>query len=264
MNDSKSKEIKESQRGKRIDSDALQRWRRASHAIRPSSRIGPLFGLTFRDLEKSAERVAALSTGFPPYTPRLKRIFDIVLASLALVLLLPIIAAVMVTIRVESRGPVFYSAERVGLNRRPFPMIKFRTMKVGSDQQILELSNALGAGVLMKLSRDPRITPVGHFLRKHSLDDLPKLVNVIKGDMSIVGPRPLLEREAESAKDRPEMLQIFRMRPGITGPWERSARDDKSWEHAIQCDISYVGNWSFMNDIRLLVIYLWYCIRGAH
>jgi exopolysaccharide biosynthesis polyprenyl glycosylphosphotransferase len=182
-----------------------------------------------------------------------KRVFDLAFASTVLVVGLPAFAAIALAIKISSKGPVFYRQERIGLDGRPFSMLKFRTMVEGADSMIGQLShlNEADGGVLFKIRNDPRVTPVGRILRKYSLDEIPQFINVLKRDMSIVGPRPPLASEVRTydAHTRRRLL----VRPGITGLWQVSGRSDLSWEDSVRLDLLYVENWSMMADLLITV-----------
>ncbi|MFD9662868.1 sugar transferase [Rhodococcus sp. NPDC059968] len=177
--------------------------------------------------------------------------FDFVFAALALVLVSPVMLAAALAIKLTSKGPVFYKSERMGLDGRPFPMLKFRSMIVDADKQVASLMGANeGAGVLFKMREDPRVTKVGRYLRKYSLDELPQFINVLRREMSVVGPRPPLRREVE-AYDGTVRRRLL-VKPGITGLWQVSGRSDLSWEETVRLDLSYVENWSMMGDALIV------------
>jgi exopolysaccharide biosynthesis polyprenyl glycosylphosphotransferase len=181
----------------------------------------------------------------------IKSVFDRVAAGLALTLLAPLFAVIAVAIRVHDGEAVFFKQTRVGRDGRVFRLFKFRTMVVGAEQLRAELE-ALneGAGVLFKMRRDPRVTKVGAWLRRWSLDELPQLFNVLIGDMSLVGPRPALPQEAACYEDH--MRRRLVVKPGITGLWQVSGRSDLSWDDAFRLDLRYVENWSFALDLQVL------------
>ena len=178
-----------------------------------------------------------------------KRAFDICVSLTVLFGALPVMIAAAVAIKLTSRGPVFYRCERIGLDGRSFRMIKFRTMVEHADAEIeaLEPRNESVGGVLFKIRRDPRVTPVGRFLRRHSIDELPQFFNVLCRDMSVVGPRPPLRREVETYSE--QVRRRLLVLPGITGLWQVSGRSDLSWEDSVRLDLSYVENWSITNDL---------------
>ncbi|MFJ4037407.1 sugar transferase [Microbacterium sp. NPDC090007] len=181
-----------------------------------------------------------------------KRAFDVVGASLLVVMLSPLLATVALLVRASSPGPVLFRQERVGQGGVPFAMLKFRSMVDGADDALLELLRAQGrsGSPLFKVERDPRITPVGRWLRRHSLDELPQLFNVIAGQMSLVGPRP--QRDAEVAFYDDVAHRRLIVRPGMSGLWQVSGRSAISWDDAIRLDLFYVENWSLIGDLIIL------------
>lgn len=177
-----------------------------------------------------------------------KRLFDVVFSIVVLLVAAPLMALVALAIKLTSRGPVFYLSERVGLEGQPFRMIKFRTMVVDADAQLNMLidSNDSVGGVLFKMRQDPRVTTVGRILRRYSIDELPQFINVLKRDMSVVGPRPPLAREVQTYDSTVKRRLL--VRPGITGLWQVSGRSDLSWEESVRLDLFYVENWSMVSD----------------
>lgn len=186
------------------------------------------------------------------WAPQLKRLLDLVLASAMLVASLPVFAAIALLVKLDSRGPLFFLQERVGLGRRRFRMYKFRTMVTGAEASLpsLEHLNETG-GPAFKLKGDPRITRVGRWLRRTSLDELPQLVNVVRGEMSLVGPRPLPVRDVEGFEDE-RHLRRFSVPPGLTGLWQVSGRNSLSFDTWMELDLHYVDEWSFGLDLRIL------------
>ena len=182
-----------------------------------------------------------------------KLAFDYFMAIFALVVALPVMIAAAIAIKLTSKGPVFYKSERIGLDGEPFQMIKFRTMVDGADKQVVDLMdvNDSVGGVLFKIKEDPRITHVGSLLRKYSIDELPQFFNVLRRDMSVVGPRPPLRREVDTYND--QVRRRLLVLPGITGLWQVSGRSDLSWEDSVRLDLSYVENWSITNDVLIAV-----------
>ncbi|WP_062318506.1 sugar transferase [Demequina maris] len=164
-------------------------------------------------------------------------------------------------VKLSSKGPVLYKQQRVGLDHEPFQMLKFRSMYMDADARRAEaLTQDDGNGVLAKRHDDPRITPVGRFIRRYSLDELPQLINVLKGDMSLVGPRPPLPSETELWD-----ADVFRrqlVRPGITGLWQVSGRSDLSWEESVRLDLHYTHNWTLGLDAVILLRTVWAVIAG--
>ncbi|WP_340051392.1 sugar transferase [Corynebacterium parakroppenstedtii] len=180
-----------------------------------------------------------------------KIVFDRVVAALLLLMASPLLLACAVAIKLDDGGPVFYTAERIGKKNKPFGMIKFRSMVQNADQMVAQLKDQSdGNDVLFKMKNDPRMTRVGSFLRRYSIDELPQLFNVLKGDMSLVGPRPPLRREVEQYTGLVgnRMLVL----PGMTGLWQVSGRSNLSWEESMSLDLNYVENWSFMTDLMIL------------
>ena len=180
-----------------------------------------------------------------------KRAFDYVVSMSALLAAMPVMIAAAIAIKLTSRGPVFYRSERIGLEGEPFQMIKFRTMVDGAEKLVSNLTehNDSEGGVLFKMKADPRITPVGKLLRKYSIDELPQFFNVLRREMSVVGPRPPLRREVDTYND--QVRRRLLVLPGITGLWQVSGRSDLSWEDSVRLDLSYVENWSITNDVLI-------------
>lgn len=180
-----------------------------------------------------------------------KRAFDICFALAALSIAFPLLVVVALAIKLTSHGPVFYSAERIGIDGRSFRMLKFRTMVVDADKQLDNLLAANeGDGLLFKLRNDPRVTPVGRILRRLSIDEIPQFINVLRREMSVVGPRPPLRREVEAYDC--DVLRRLLVKPGITGLWQVSGRSDLSWNEAVRLDLAYVDNWSMTSDIMIV------------
>lgn len=182
-----------------------------------------------------------------------KRLFDVLFSSSVLLIGMPILIAVALAVKLTSRGPVFYRSERIGIDGKPFEMIKFRTMVDGADTMIDKLTaqNESEGGILFKMKSDPRVTPVGAFLRKFSIDELPQFINVLTRDMSVVGPRPPLAREVRTYDDYAKRRLL--VKPGITGLWQVSGRSDLSWEDSVRLDMFYVENWSMISDLLIAV-----------
>jgi exopolysaccharide biosynthesis polyprenyl glycosylphosphotransferase len=178
-----------------------------------------------------------------------KRLMDISAAFVALVILSPLFLLVAALIKLTSPGPVFFKQSRPGLGRRPFTMWKFRTMVHGAERQEAQLRGA--GGLFFKPKGDARVTPCGRFLRKYSIDELPQFFNVLKGEMSLVGPRPVLWHELERFSG-PEQLRRFEMKPGLTCIWQVSGRSNTTDEARMRYDLEYVEGWSLLTDIKLL------------
>jgi len=186
----------------------------------------------------------------------LKRSVDLVGAWLGLLFLSPIMVFVALLIRFDSPGPVLFRQLRRGYRGRMFPVLKFRTMTVDAEQQLsaLEKSNESAGGVLFKLRNDPRVTRVGSFLRRYSLDELPQLINVLRGEMSLVGPRPLQLRDSDrllklNSEAYSRRLQVV---PGLSGPWQISGRSELSYEDMVELDLEYIENWSLIRDLWII------------
>jgi exopolysaccharide biosynthesis polyprenyl glycosylphosphotransferase len=181
-----------------------------------------------------------------------KRVLDFTIASAGLILLSPLLAVVAVAVKRDSRGPVLYRSARVGRKARKFICYKFRTMVVDADAQKEELRcRNERAGPFFKIEDDPRVTQVGRFLRKYSLDELPQLWNVLRGDMSLVGPRPHPLDDYE--RYDLEHLRRLDVKPGMTGLWQVTARQDPSFETNLSLDIAYIENWSLWLDGKILL-----------
>jgi exopolysaccharide biosynthesis polyprenyl glycosylphosphotransferase len=181
-----------------------------------------------------------------------KRTFDLVISGTLVAFLAPVFLLLALLIRVTDPGPVFYRQERVGLRGTTFQMLKFRSMKVNADAELHSLLKAQGSidKPLFKVDNDPRITPLGRILRKYSLDELPQLLNVLGGSMSLVGPRP--QREGEVALYDDAAHRRLYVSPGMSGLWQVSGRSNLSWDESIRLDLYYVENWSLMGDVIIL------------
>lgn len=181
-----------------------------------------------------------------------KTAFDVLFASSVLLIVSPILLTLAVTIKCSSRGPVFHLSERIGIEGEPFLMIKFRSVVQNADTRSDELVavNEGAGGVLSAMCDDPRITRVGKVMRRYSLDELPQFLNVIKREMSVVGPRPPLRSEVETYDG--EVRRRLLVKPGITGLWQVSGRSDLSWEDTVRLDLSYVENWSMTGDLLII------------
>ena len=195
-----------------------------------------------------------------PWAQRVKRMMDVVATLIGGALILPLILSLCLLVRMESRGPVFYKDQRMGRNGRLFSCVKFRTMVLDAEdllQRMLAENEEMRNEYLEyhKLRNDPRVTRIGRFLRKTSLDELPQLWNVLRGDMSLVGPRPYLPRESEDIGTTQK--EILRVTPGITGPWQVAGRNDTSFSERVHMDAYYVRDWSIWLDIVLLARTAW-------
>ena len=180
-----------------------------------------------------------------------KRALDIALSALALIALSPLFLGVAAAIKLTSRGPVFFTQVRVGLRGRYFPMFKFRSMVVDAEQQMAALlANNEQTGPVFKMRRDPRITAIGRFLRAYSIDELPQLLNVLRGEMTIVGPRPPVPSEV--AQYQPWQRRRLSVRPGLTCLWQVQGRNAIGFDEWMMLDLQYVDQWSFGKDVSLI------------
>jgi lipopolysaccharide/colanic/teichoic acid biosynthesis glycosyltransferase len=181
-----------------------------------------------------------------------KRAFDYSVAAALILLAAPLLAVVALLVKASSRGPVVYVSRRIGLNEREFPMFKFRTMYPDAAHRQDELEAANEAdGPLFKLRRDPRVTPAGAFLRRFSLDELPQLFNVLRGEMSLVGPRPLPMRDYQRLE--PWHRKRYLVLPGMTGLWQVSGRSDLTFDRLVRLDFHYLETWSIWLDVSILL-----------
>lgn len=180
-----------------------------------------------------------------------KRVTDIFLSAIGLILLSPILLIVAIAIRIDSKGPIIFKQDRVGKDGKSFSMYKFRSMIVNAEElkTKLETKNEM-SGPMFKMKNDPRITKVGRFIRKTSIDELPQLINVIKGDMSLVGPRPSLPKEVEQFS--PWMLERLKVKPGITCYWQVMGRNNIAFEEWMKLDVKYVHEMNYWLDIKLI------------
>ncbi|WP_229640052.1 sugar transferase [Waterburya agarophytonicola] len=187
------------------------------------------------------------------YSFLIKRIFDVVVASSMLIVLALPMLVVMAAIKLDSTGSVFFSQPRIGLGGKEFNLLKLRTMvENASNMQVdLESNNEVEGGVLFKIKDDPRITKVGKYLRRYSVDEIPQLINVIKGEMSLVGPRPLTLRD--SSKLSPEKFSRYQVLPGITGMWQVYGRSDSSSKQLHLYDRFYINRWSLLLDFTIVI-----------
>lgn len=181
-----------------------------------------------------------------------KRGFDILASLMGLILLSPLFLIVAIAIKVDDpRGKVFYSQIRLGRGERPFKMFKFRSMFVDADKKLADLLKYNEVdGAMFKMKEDPRVTRIGHFIRKYSIDELPQLINVLKGDMSLVGPRPPLEREVANYSEHAK--QRLYVKPGCTGLWQVSGRNSVGFDEMVELDLQYIQKSSFWFDLKIM------------
>jgi exopolysaccharide biosynthesis polyprenyl glycosylphosphotransferase len=183
-----------------------------------------------------------------------KRVLDIVGSVGLIVLFSPLMLAAAIAIKLDSKGPIFFHQARAGRRNRSFPLIKFRSMYIDADERKADFDrmNESEDGVMFKIREDPRVTRVGHVIRRFSIDELPQLFNVLKGDMSLVGPRPLIFPEAEALEERWHLRRL-ELRPGITGPWQVYGRSQSPFQEMVRFDYQYVAGWSLARDVELLL-----------
>jgi exopolysaccharide biosynthesis polyprenyl glycosylphosphotransferase len=193
----------------------------------------------------------------------IKTYFEFIITLGIMIVFLPILIFTPVFIKLSSKGPVFFSQERVGYHGRRFKLLKFRTMESDAESRLDELVNLNEqSGPVFKMDNDPRITGIGKFLRKFSLDELPQLYNVIRGDMNLVGPRPPLPSEVKQYK--PEWRKRLNMKPGITGLWQVSGRNDiVNFEDWVALDLQYIDNWSLKLDLMIIFKTIPHMFRGS-
>ena len=196
--------------------------------------------------------LAVIHRTVPAISMKCKRALDVFVSALALIFLSPLLLLLALIVKADSEGPVFYASRRVGKKGREFSCYKFRTMVADADHQKTRLHHLNERdGVLFKITNDPRITRAGRILRKYSLDELPQLWNVLRGDMSLVGPRPPLANEVKQYQL--EYLRRLEAAPGITGLWQVEARNHPSFDRYISLDLHYIENWSFALDVQILL-----------
>lgn len=181
-----------------------------------------------------------------------KRLFDIVVSGILIVLVAPLLLIIALLIKIDSRGPVLFRQERVGMEGKHFQMLKFRSMVVDAEARLAELKGQNeGSGLLFKIRNDPRITRIGSFLRRYSVDELPQLFNIFSGSMSLVGPRPPLPQEVAAYEH--DVRRRLLVKPGLTGLWQVSGRSNLSWQDSVRLDLYYVENWSLAGDLVIIL-----------
>ena len=215
----------------------------ASGLIIPGGRLERVGGMTILTLSYGPDRTVGLVT---------KRLLDVVVASVALIAFSPVLLLITVALRLQEGAPVLFRQVRIGLHGRPFRVVKFRTMGPDAESQLESLleQNEL-AGHAFKLSHDPRVSAVGHWLRRTSLDELPQFWNVLRGEMSIVGPRPPLPREV-AGYDLWHRRRLS-MKPGITGLWQVAARNEEDFDRWVELDLAYIDRWSLWLDVKIML-----------
>lgn len=195
----------------------------------------------------------------------IKRVFDFIASLIGLIILSPVFLVVAIAIKVNDRGPVFFVQKRVGKNGRLFRMYKFRSMFIDAEARLKDLKDKNEVeGPMFKMAHDPRITRVGRFIRKYSLDELPQLVNVLKGDMSLIGPRPALPREVAEYDDYAK--QRLLVLPGCTGLWQATVRNSVGFSGMLKLDLEYIQNASVWMDLKILflTVKVFFVPNGAH
>ncbi len=188
--------------------------------------------------------------------PKIKIIIDIIISLFLIVFLIPLFITIALLIKFSSRGPIFFSQKRIGRFKKTFNCIKFRTMHIESEDMLEKLLSEnkeiqIEFNKKHKLSNDPRITPIGKFLRKTGLDELPQLINIIKMDMSLIGPRPIVYDEID--KYGYDFSKVFSIRPGISGLWQVSGRNKLTYKRRVEIDVIYVDNYCLLMDLRILI-----------
>lgn len=182
----------------------------------------------------------------------LKRLFDILLSGIALVCLSPVFLVTAIAIKLEDGGPAFFTQPRAGKDMKTFKMYKFRSMYVNADEKLKDLlKENEQTGHAFKIKNDPRITKVGKFIRKVSIDELPQLINIIKGDMSIVGPRPILPWQMEECNEYEKQRLV--VQPGLTCYWQIGGRANIKWEEWVELDLDYIQDMSLWTDLKMIV-----------
>jgi len=222
----------------------------------PSQYFTDYFGTAVTKRRRSAGPDSGrvlLEVVFDDYRLLCKRVFDIVVSLVALIILSPVMLAVAVAVKVTSPGPILFKQKRFGLNKRTFFMLKFRSMCVDAEakQAAVEHLNET-SGPAFKIKNDPRVTPIGSFIRKMSLDELPQLFNVLMGQMSLVGPRPLPLRDVSKFSDA-WLMRRFSVKPGVTCLWQVGGRSNTDFERWIELDLEYIDNWSLGLDLKILM-----------
>lgn len=241
----------------------IQHGLQMQEVVDECERVGVPFALPVHSLKFERAKLASsspardgylhyMSTAWKPVQYAVKRLIDITASSLALLILSPILLTVAVVIKVTAPGPIFFRQVRVGLHGAQFNLLKFRSMVVNAEalKQKLQAKNEQ-TGPVFKMTNDPRITPIGRFIRKYSIDELPQLINILRGDMTIVGPRPALPNEV--ALYKPWQRRRLSVRPGLTCYWQVGGRNEIGFEEWMRLDLRYVDNWNLGVDVQLIL-----------
>ena len=244
--------------------DIVERYRRVGVPVRV---VGDF--LTPSDMHPSIEFIgetASLRFSHEPnwgWQGQAKSVFDFTISGLTLLIFAPLLIAIAVAIKLDSPGPVLFSQTRVGKNKKPFRLFKFRSMRQDAEamQAALETQNEAG-GPVFKIRNDPRVTRLGQFLRRHSLDELPQLLNVLRGEMSIVGPRPLPLRDVKRF-EHDWHSRRFSVRPGLTCSWVLAGRSEIDFDKWVAMDLDYIDNWSLMKDLKICLHTIPTVLKGA-
>jgi lipopolysaccharide/colanic/teichoic acid biosynthesis glycosyltransferase len=224
----------------------------------------PAKGLAVATLDRAEPHLALVEPSPEPartqgrFSGGVRRALDLMVAGAVLLALSPLLAILAIVIRIDSKGPVLFRQRRVGRNRREFTIFKFRTMRHDADparhrkyvQSLIDGNDQPERGRLYKLSVDDRVTPVGRFLRSWSLDELPQLINVMRGEMALVGPRPVIPYEVEMYPE--DYLRRFAVKPGLTGLWQVSGRNERTYDEMVSFDIEYAEGASLLLDLQIL------------
>ncbi|MEV8268618.1 sugar transferase [Microbacterium sp. NPDC076911] len=194
----------------------------------------------------------------------LKRAVDVIATVVGVVIISPVLLVLALLVRLSGSGPILFRQKRVGLRGKEFTMLKFRSMVVNAEAMLgdLQVDRDAGNEVLFKIRNDPRVTPIGRFMRRYSLDELPQLFNVIGGSMSLVGPRPPLSSEVAMYADH--VHRRFLVKPGVTGAWQVGGRSSLSWDESVRLDLSYVENWSLLGDVAIMTKTVGAVLRPGH